>query len=112
MDQSILLSIKKLLGIYPEHGAFDTDIIMHINTVFAILYQIGFGDKPYSICDESSTWSEIIPDASQLEMVKSYVYAKVRSLFDPPTTGAVSTALESTIKELEWRISVSVDPGK
>lgn len=112
MEQSILLSIKKLLGITPEYDAFDMDIILHINSVFVILFQLGVGDKPYSIVDNSNTWDEIVPDESQLEMIKSYIYAKVRMMFDPPTIGAVNTSLDNMIKELEWRISVAVDPGE
>lgn len=112
MDQSILLTIKKLLGVAPEYDAFDIDIIMHINSVFSILFQIGLGNKPFAITDSSATWSEIVPDESQLEMVKSYVYAKVRMIFDPPTVGAVNTSLENLIKELECRISYAVDPGE
>jgi len=112
MEQSILTTIKKLLGIAPEYDVFDTDIIMHINTVLVILYQLGVGDKPYSITGVDNKWSEIVPEESQLEMIKSYIYAKVRLIFDPPSAGSVNSALDNLIKELEWRINVSVDPSE
>ena len=110
--ESILISVKKLLGITEECTDFDIDIIMHINTVLSILCQIGVGPADgFSIEDSSATWSEFIEDNSKLEMVKSYVYLKVRMLFDPPTMGAVMEAMKRNIDELEWRMNVSVDPG-
>ena len=110
--ESILTSVKKLLGITEECTDFDIDIIMHINTVLSILCQIGVGPADgFSIEDSSATWSEFIEDNSKLEMVKSYVYLKVRMLFDPPTMGAVMEAMKRNINELEWRMNVSVDPG-
>lgn len=109
---SILTSIKKLLGIAEDYTQFDQDIIMHINTVFMVLSQLGVGPKTgFTIKDASTTWDEYISDNRLLESVKSYIYLKVRKLFDPPTTGSVSEAMNSMISELEWRINAVADPG-
>lgn len=108
---SILTSIKKLLGIDESYTEFDADIIMHINSVFMILRQIGVGPKNgFSISDKTSVWSDYISDMSKLEMVKSYVYMKVRLLFDPPTNSALLESMKQLIQEAEWRLSVQVDP--
>lgn len=110
---SILTSIKKLLGISEDYTAFDTDIIMHINSVFMILNQLGVGPaEGFSIEDSSSEWSEFVSDNMQIESVKSYVYLKVRLLFDPPTSSAVIESTNRLISELEWRLNVAVDNGK
>ena len=108
---SILTSIKKLLGITEEYENFDQDIIMHINSAFMILNQLGVGPKSgFSISDKSSTWDEFIPESSNLEAVKTYVHLKVRLMFDPPLSSSVIEAIKSQINELEWRLNVSVDP--
>lgn len=108
---SILTSIKKLLGIDESYTEFDADVIMHINSVFMILRQIGVGPKNgFSISDKTSVWSDYISDMSKLEMVKSYVYMKVRLLFDPPTNSALLESMKQLIQEAEWRLSVQVDP--
>lgn len=109
---SILLSVKKQLGIADEDAGFDTDIIIAINTVFGILTQLGVGPKEgFSISDDSKTWADYLGDATLLEMVKSYMYLKVRMIFDTPTSGSMNSAHEQLIAELEWRINVMVDPG-
>lgn len=106
---SILNSIKKMLGIDAEYDAFDPDIIMHINSVFFILHQLGVGPaEGFSISDEYSTWSDFISD-SNIEAVKSYVGLKVRLLFDPPTSTAVADSINKLIAELEWRLNLSVE---
>ena len=108
---SILTSIKKLLGITEEYENFDQDIIMHINSAFMILNQLGVGPKSgFSISDKSSTWDEFIPESSNLEAVKTYVHLKVKLMFDPPLSSTVIEAIKSQINELEWRLNVSVDP--
>lgn len=108
---SILTSIKKLLGITEEYENFDQDIIMHINSAFMILNQLGVGPKNgFSINDKSSTWNEFIPEGSNLEAVKTYVHLKVKLMFDPPLSSTVIEAIKSQINELEWRLNVSVDP--
>ena len=109
---SILLSIKKLLGIKADYTNFDQDIIMHINSVFIVLKQLGVGPvEGFSISDENSIWDDYI-DADEditVSMVKSYMYAKVRLLFDPPLSSALIDALNRTISEFEWRLNVESD---
>lgn len=108
---SILTSIKKLLGIAEGYTAFDTDIIIHINSVFSILTQLGVGPSTgFSISDESAEWDDYLDDQALIEMVKSYMYLKVKKLFDPPQSGIVTNANDALIQELEWRINVAVDP--
>lgn len=109
---SILLSIKKMLGIEQDYTHFDSDIIMHINTVLGILTQLGVGPSAgYSITDETNTWDEFI-DGSNLEMIRSYIYLKVKLIFDPPMSSISADAIKNNISELEWRINATVDPGK
>lgn len=106
---SILTSVKKMLGIPEEHTQFDPDIIIHINTVFDILTQLGVGpDEGFSISGSDETWDSFITD-QRLNMVKTYMYAKARMLFDPPTSGIVTGSQQELIKEMEWRLNVEVD---
>lgn len=108
--ESILTSIKKMLGITEEYEHFDQDIIMHINTVFMILNQLGVGpSEGFSIQDSSAIWSDFVKSATNIEAVKSYMYLKVRLLFDPPLSSAVIESIKNQINELEWRLNVSVD---
>ena len=107
---NILSSIKKLLGIPTEETAFDSDIIMHINSVFMILNQLGIGPTDgFTISDDYALWSDFIPDGQNLELVKSYMYMKVRLMFDPPSSSAVLTAMEKSISEFEWRLNVQAE---
>lgn len=109
---SILTSIKKMLGIEEEYEQFDQDIIMYINAVLGILTQIGVGpENGYSIVDKNNTWNDYISDISKLEMVKTYIYMKVRLMFDPPQSSSVIEVLNKQISELEWRMHIQVDPG-
>ena len=109
MTESILLSIKKLLGITEDYTVYDVDLIMHINSVFLTLNQLGVGpDNGFYIKDENDTWDKFIDDL-RLEAVKSYVYLKVRLLFDPPQSSAVMEAINRMISELEWRINVAAE---
>ena len=110
--ESILTSIKKLLGIAEEYEHFDNDIIMHINSVFMILTQLGVGpSKGFMITDSSASWDDFLPeDREKLQAVKTYMYMKVRLMFDPPTSSAVMESMNRTISELEWRLNVAVDP--
>lgn len=113
MGESILTSIKKLLGIPEEYEHYDMDLIIHINSVFSILNQLGVGpSKPFIISDDTSTWDEFIPDESFIACAKSYVYQRVKILFDPPTTSFNLDAVKNTINELEWRMSVMVNSAK
>lgn len=107
---SILNSIKKILGIYAEDTSFDIDIIMHINTVFMILRQMGIGpSNGFSITGAYEAWDEYLTDTSLVEPVKTYIALKVRLIFDPPTSSAVTEAINRTISELEWRLNVQAD---
>lgn len=109
--ESILTSIKKMLGITERYTIFDADIIMHINSVFATLTQLGVGpSEGFSIEDDDSTWSDFIPEGSKLESVKSYMYLKVRMLFDPPLTSSVLESMNRMASEYEWRLQVAADP--
>lgn len=106
MNESILTSIKKLLGITEEYTHFDADIIIHINTVFMTLHQMGVGpEEGYRITDESDVWDDYIEEDDNLEAVKTYVYLKVKMIFDPPQGGATAEAYRQTISELEWRLN-------
>lgn len=108
---SILTSIKKLLGITEEYEHFDADLIMHINSVFMILTQLGVGPVDgFVIRSKEETWDKFLPEnGPKLEAVKSYVYLKTRLLFDPPTMSAVMEATKSMISELEWRLNVGAE---
>lgn len=107
---SILTSIKKLLGIAEEYTQFDDDIIMHINTVFLNLTQLGVGpEEGFLIEDDTADWEDFIDDNAQLQAVKTYVYLKVKLLFDPPLSSSVIEAMNRQIAELEWRLNVVVD---
>ena len=107
---SILTSIKKLLGITAEYTQFDADLIIHINSVFSILTQLGVGPSTgFSLHDEYSVWTDFLPEDARLEMVKTYVYLKVRLMFDPPDRSAVADAMKRQIDELEFRLNVAAD---
>lgn len=105
--ESILTSIKKLLGITEEYEHFDADIIMHINSVFMILAQMGVGpSEGFSIKDKTATWDMFVSQNTNLESVKSYVFMKVKLLFDPPQSSAVMESMNRMISEFEWRLNV------
>ena len=108
--ESILTSIKKLLGIAEEYEHFDADLIMHINSVFSILTQLGVGpSEGFMIEDATATWNDFIPDGLVLQAVKSYIYLKVKLLFDPPTSSAVIESANRMINEFEWRLNVAAE---
>lgn len=107
--ESILKSIKQLIGPSAQYDIFDTDLIIHINSAFFNLYQLGVTEEPFTITGENETWDEFHAD-TDLESVKTYIYLKTRMFFDPPTNSALISAINEQIKELEWRINVKVDP--
>lgn len=110
MEESILTSIKKLIGMDKDYGHFDSDLIMHINSTFMVLNQMGVGpDTCFYITGEYETWSEFLGEATNLEAVKSYVYMKTRLIFDPPTSSAHLEALKASINEFEWRLNVAAE---
>ena len=107
---SILTSIKKMLGITEEYEHFDADLIMHINSVFMILRQLGVGpESGYQIVDKTNTWDEFNAGSVDMASVKSYMFLKVKMLFDPPTSGIVTNATQEQIKELEFRLNIAND---
>lgn len=108
---SILTSVKKLLGITEECTDFDTDIIIHINSALMILTQLGVGPiEGFSIQDKTVLWNDFLKeDIQKLEAVKTYVYLKVRLIFDPPSNSSVIEAMNRTISELEWRLNVAAE---
>ena len=114
ISESILTSIKKLLGIDENYTHFDADIIMHINSVFSILTQMGVGPaNGFSILGKDEIWSAFITDKPNIfSLVKSYVYMKVRLLFDPPLSSAAIESINRQISEFEWRLFVAADPVK
>lgn len=107
---SILTSVKKLLGIAESYTAFDADIIMHINAVFLVLKQLGIGPaEGFCIADESSTWDDFLPGDERAKTLAPYAAAKVRLAFDPPQSSTAMDALKSTIAEMEFRLNVEFD---
>lgn len=111
--ESILNSVKESIGIVEDYTVFDNTLIMHINSVFMILYQMGVGPKtPYRIEDSLDSWTDFIPsDNPNYESVKSYVCAKVRLMFDPPNGSAHKEALNQVISEFEWRLNWEAELG-
>lgn len=107
MTDSILDTIKKLLGISPLDESFDPDIITHINSAFSALQQIGVGPvEGFMIEDKTAVWSDFLGAENTLNSVKTYMYLKVRLVFDPPQNSFLVTSMENQIKELEWRLNV------
>lgn len=112
---SILTSIKKLLGIAEEYEHFDPDIVTHINSAFFTLTQLGVGpSEGFSINDASAKWDDFLSkvNSKNLEAVKTYVYLKVKLLFDPPLTSSVTEAIKGQISEYEWRLNVEAENAK
>ena len=107
---SILTSIKKLLGITEEYTHFDADIIMHINSVLTILTQLGVGPaEGFRIEDASVTWDDYLSNKLYFEPVKTYIYLKVKLMFDPPLSSAVMESMNRMIGELEFRLSAAAE---
>lgn len=107
MSESILTSTKKILGIEENYTAFDLDIMTHINSAFSTLHQLGLGPETgFAIEDKDAEWDDFLGGDLIKNNVKTYVYLRVRLLFDPPTTSFVLTSMQEQIKELEWRINV------
>ena len=110
MDDSILDSIKDIVGVGTEDDVFDGELIVVINTAFFTLYQLGVGgDKPFTITSNSECWNDFIDNIDELSMVKSYIGLKTRILFDPPTSSPLMDAIKNQIAEYEWRLNVECD---
>lgn len=109
MVESILNSIKKMLGIPAEDSAFDEDILVHINSAFMVLNQLGVGPVAvYSIDSSNAKWIDFLTDSVMYSAVKTYIYLKVRVAFDAPGTSFLLEAMQKQINELEWRLAVQV----
>ena len=107
MEGSILDDVKKILGLSSDYNAFDLDIITHINSVFSTLQQLGIGpEQGFSISDKNKNWDEFVANDNGYNLVKTYVYLRVRLLFDPPATSFHLESLNQQVKELEWRLNV------
>ena len=113
MQDSILMTIRKLVCGDPYADHFDTDLLVHINACFSILNQLGVGpENGFVVTDETQSWSSYSDNDLILNMVKTYVTLKVRVIFDPPLTSSVLEAMNKEISQLEWRLNVAVDPVK
>ena len=110
MSDVILESVKEDLGIPISVTSFDNTLIRNINSVFMILTEFGVGERGFVLVTGDEEWTDYIQDINQLEVVRTYVYLRVRSMFDPPTTSFVLQALKEQISELEFRLNVLVDP--
>ncbi len=109
MTDSILNSIKKLLNIEESNNDFDAELIININSVFMVLGQLGLHDKAFRITDATTKWDSYLKDSDDLDAVKSYIYLKVKLIFDPPLNSSVMEALKEQIRELEWRLNIQVE---
>lgn len=112
MNESILTSIKKLLGIDKLDKNFDPDIIMHINSALMILTQLGLGKSDgFFITDETETWNDFLNGdlISKFEGAKTYVYMKVKLIFDPPTSSAAIESMTRMVNEFEWRLNAAAE---
>ncbi len=113
MEESILLSVKALLGPDADYDVFDQDIVIFINSAIATLTQLGIGpSEGFEITGEEETWEDFLGgDMRRINSVKTYIFMKVRLAFDPPASSYVLSAYEDSCKEFEWRLNVAVDPG-
>lgn len=114
MDNIILNDVKISCGIVPEHTGFDDLLILHTNTVFMILNQMGVGPaKGFRLVTGKETWDEYMDETCEnYEAVKTYVGLKVRMIFDPPTSSTLMEALKDSIAECEWRLNFSAELSK
>lgn len=109
MDDSILNTVKKMLGLEADYTAFDTDIIVFINSALMVLNQLGVGQS-LRITGSTETWASFLDGQENLSSVKDLVYLRVRRVFDPPSSSSVLGSIDSQISELEWRLNVFSDP--
>lgn len=108
--ESILTSVKAMLGITAEYTHFDAELIMHINSAFSVLTQLGVGPSVgFSIQDDYATWSDFMQTDSRLEMVKTYMFQKVKFMFDPPDRSVIADAMKRSIDELEFRLTIAAE---
>lgn len=108
MTESILNTIKQMVGVEQDYDAFDMDLVVDINSAFYSLRQLGVGPtEGFTISDDVAKWNDFVEDKSLLGLVKTYVYSKVRMLFDPPTNSFLTSSIEKQISEYEWRLNVA-----
>lgn len=107
MSDSILNSVKKILGLGEDYTSFDEDVILNINSTFSTLNQLGVGPEDgFAISDDTATWVDFLGDDARLNHVKTYVWLRVRLLFDPPSTSYSLESMKHQVQELEWRLNV------
>lgn len=111
LDQSILVSIKQMLGLTDYTRAFDDELVSHINSTFMGLNQLGIGysDDGFRISGYDETWSDFVDDIRLADAVREYIYLKVRLIFDPPASSVVSEAMNQRLAETEWRLNVQAE---
>ena len=113
VQKSILLSVKKMLGLSSDYDVFDPELIIHINSVFGTLHQLGVGpEDQFRITSDEDVWSDFTTEGEEIDEVKTYVYLRVRLLFDPPSSSFVLSSFQEQLKELEWRLNVKSDEIK
>ena len=116
MEESILTEIKKMLGITEDYEHFDTDVMIHINSAFNTLYQLGVMDQsPFTITGKEEKWSDYFGDEElykRMQMVKPYIFLKVKQAFDPSGSSVLSASFDNQIKELEWRLMIEAEAIK
>lgn len=116
MEQSILKTIRKMIGggdLGNEPGPFDEDLVVHINTYLQVLTQLGVGAEDFQITGMDETWSDFYSgDSAVLSMAKTYLFAKVKLAFDPPTSSALIQSLKEIADETEWRLNAKVDRAR
>lgn len=109
-SESILDTVKKMLGVQHNYEHFDSELILHINSVFMVLNQLGLGPSAgFFIADYTSKWNQFLDYSTNFEAVKNYTYLRVRILFDPPSSSFVLDAMERQIKEFEWRLKLQME---
>lgn len=109
MNDSILTTIKEMLGIAEEYAHFDSTIIRHINSAFMTLHQLGVGPKGFKILSDEQTWYDFLGESDDLEAVITYVYEKVKLNFDPPSSAFVMEAMKEQSREDEWRLNAQAE---
>lgn len=113
MAESILNEVKKLVNVAADYEHFDTDILIHTNSAFSRLYQLGVGPKkPFILVDETQTWDEFFEGKEHIQNAKTYIVLYVRMMFDTPQSGGMISVYEKEINKLEWLLNVAVDPSE
>lgn len=113
MEDSILLTVKKMLGFEPDYDAFDEDILVHINSAFMTLRELGVGPKKgFHVTGKDEVWQQFIPNDEMIHAAKQYLYLKVKPVFDPASTSAVNKSMDELCRELEWRLNSLAEEGE